>query len=278
MEPTQFRLIVSDLDGTLVLSGSNDVSPDVLETIQRLGEQGIDFIIATGRSWQETQPIAAALRAKLPVIVESGALVINPHTGSVLNMQTLAPETAACLDAVALPPGIDRFRLTGQGVFYYEETQSLCGHWLLENRECRISVPAGRKQAWLKYLFTGKPETLKSLAQQLQAGYGSLLNLILWPPEPNGECFLEVFDGAASKGRAVRRLARKLQVPLAEVIAFGDSYNDFDLLETAGCGIAMEGAPQLLLEAADLVIPGPAEEGFVRFFNGEFELTQKKAI
>ena len=43
------KLIVSDVDGTLVEDGSGGVNPELFEVILKLREKGIQFAIASGR-------------------------------------------------------------------------------------------------------------------------------------------------------------------------------------------------------------------------------------
>ena len=57
----------------------------------------------------------------------------------------------------------------------------------------------------------------------------------------NGELINRKFD----KGTAVRRLSGYLHIPLERTIAFGDSMNDLEMIETAGTGICMGTAVRL---------------------------------
>ena len=69
----------------------------------------------------------------------------------------------------------------------------------------------------------------------------------------------------ASKGQALQWLAGRLDVKLSEVVAFGDSSNDLDMLRLAGAGVAITGSASEVLAAANFVTAGPAEEGIVKF-------------
>ena len=73
--------------------------------------------------------------------------------------------------------------------------------------------------------------------------------------------FLEFVAPGVSKGGAVRRLARRLNVPLANVLAIGDQYNDLEMLSAVGHGVAMPSAPPAVLAAARYVAPPVEAEG-----------------
>lgn len=45
------KLIVTDVDGTLVEDGFTNVDPRLFDTILKLREKGIQFAVASGRPW-----------------------------------------------------------------------------------------------------------------------------------------------------------------------------------------------------------------------------------
>lgn len=65
---------------------------------------------------------------------------------------------------------------------------------------------------------------------------------------------LEIIAVGASKGDGVRRLAKKLGLPVEATIGVGDSRNDMALLEGAGLALAVSNAADVLKEKADKII------------------------
>lgn len=57
----------------------------------------------------------------------------------------------------------------------------------------------------------------------------------------------------ASKVNAVQLVLRKYIIDPLEAIAIGDNFNDMDMIEFAGCGVAMGNAPDAVRAAADYV-------------------------
>ena len=68
-------------------------------------------------------------------------------------------------------------------------------------------------------------------------------------------------NNAATKGNAVRFLEKYFGLKTEEVIAFGDNFNDLDMLEHAGLGVAMGNAPDEIKQAANRVTAGNNEDG-----------------
>ncbi len=77
-----YQLIATDLDGTL-LNGEHQISEYTLQTITRLYQQNVKFLIATGRHYIDVRPIADQFDFPMYLITSNGARVHNKQ-GEVL--------------------------------------------------------------------------------------------------------------------------------------------------------------------------------------------------
>ena len=270
MDFKRFKLAVFDLDGTLVEYGTDRLTPATLEAINTLYDNNIKVTIATGRSWKQTRALAEKLKIRIPVIVQTGAISIDPLTGKVLKTQPLRADVERKLHGINDLPRVDQFCLSEDGSYYTTKISTSGGKWLFGSGEgCRLVSGDLDQGSVIKHLFIGSEADLRPLAK-LVGELKPTPNTILWPPDlKTDDWFLEVFDPLASKGQALIWLAECLGLSLNEIIAFGDGHNDVDMIRTAGYGVAMNGSPQELIEQADLVIPGATEEGIARLFRGE---------
>ena len=73
--------------------------------------------------------------------------------------------------------------------------------------------------------------------------------------------FLEIFHATSSKGEALRHLTRHLGIAMSDVVAVGDNYNDREMLEVAGLGVAMANAEPEIIAIADRVTRSNDEDG-----------------
>jgi hydroxymethylpyrimidine pyrophosphatase-like HAD family hydrolase len=106
----------------------------------------------------------------------------------------------------------------------------------------------------------GPPPALDTLQTRLRAHFDKrLIAVKTWP------FFLEVTNPTATKARALQLLGRLLDFQASQVFAFGDSYNDADMLAWAGTGVAMAGAPPEVIMSADAVCGPVEEDGFARY-------------
>ena len=78
------------------------------------------------------------------------------------------------------------------------------------------------------------------------------------------EGMLEVAAPKVTKRRGVEWLADHAGVDQAEVIAFGDMPNDIEMLQWAGCGVAMENAHPEVKAAADAVTVANHQAGVAK--------------
>ena len=101
--------------------------------------------------------------------------------------------------------------------------------------------------------FTEENGELKPM---FEARYGDRVHVT--KSKPN---FLEFIHPEGTKGHALRVLAEMFDCPLSSVIAIGDSWNDLEMLEAAGLGVAMGNAVPALKEVADYVTLSNNEEG-----------------
>ena len=264
------KLVVTDLDGTLVPYCTNRISEQTRETVNRLRQNGLEFTIATGRSWAQTKPIAIELGITIPVIVQAGALIIDPLTEQPLHTKPLRREIELQLRQIWRTPGADQFCLCESGLYYTTRITTKGGDWLYNfGEECSL-VPEWKHKPSeaIKHLFVGSKEELEQVGMKIRQNITPTPNLIYWPPDQNtDEWFLEVFDPLTSKGQALQWLTGYLGVELEEVIAFGDSTNDLDMLRLAGIGVAINGAGTEVLAVADAVTAGPEEDGIIQFLN-----------
>ena len=82
--PQEIRLVVSDLDGTL-LNDYKEITPRALRAIAALQRQGIGFTVCTGREYATLDAYASQISPNAPMICNNGAEVIRYPTGEVIN-------------------------------------------------------------------------------------------------------------------------------------------------------------------------------------------------
>jgi len=254
----RYSLLVVDVDGTLV--GEDKVVPPGVATAVRAAQaRGARVCLATGRMWDAARPFADEVGADPPAILYNGALVYDFAADATLWAQRLSKRTAE-----RMLPALRAFPQTSpllfvHGKVYAERRTAFVDLYARRDRlvvEIAPSFEQVLDEDPVKVLVVGRPEDLPPICRTIAALVGDEAAHVFSQAD-----YLEFLPPGVSKGRALPMLARAVGVPLERVVAVGDNYNDLTMLQAAGLGIAVEGAPPEVLAAAQATCPPPEREG-----------------
>ncbi len=254
-----YKLIASDLDGTLLLPDMT-VSPENRAAIAALAQKGVHFVPASGRTLRE---IPAELQNDPNIryiIYSNGAATVDLRTGQRFLRCIDKALSNWVLDTIA--PFTTHITLRQGGVSYADAAQQTaeycarCNLWdthrhILQTKgEFVADFTAFAKSADAVEMYALFFESLEERAECQRLLQANPHLLVAEATEHN----LEIFSARAGKGNALRDLAAQLHIPIAQTIAMGDSDNDTSVLKAAGLGLAMQNACDTLKNTADAVI------------------------
>ncbi len=247
MQKINYRLIVSDFDGTLV-QADGIVSEENKRAISRYVQDGGKFAISTGRLHYGILNKARELGLTGLVSCCQGAIIMDIQSGKTITDNRLSHETTlvVCqkLEQLNLHYHVYDFEnyycnKDDEALVWYE---SAVGKRALRitDKPLSVFVQEKRLQAY-KILVMVKPEdNAKTLvALQKENFEGCLLT-------KSADVLVEIVNAGYSKGTAVEFLANYYGVPLEETIGVGDQWNDLPMIEKAGLGIAVQNADEKL--------------------------------
>ena len=259
------RVVAADLDGTLlplVLDGSQGLTRLSVETVRTLTAMGIITILVTGRMFSSAATFARQLGLTGPVVAYAGALIREVGTGLLLHHDPLPLDLSREVLAFIEP---DRLSLN----LYIEDQLCVEQRTVAVDRYETLSgmkaIVVGRLLDYLERPTTkmgigGPPESLDDLQARLRGHFGSRIVAVkTWP------FFLEITNPTATKARALEILGRRLGFEAKDVLAFGDGYNDADMLAWAGTGVAMADAPAEVAALADEHCGTVEEDGVAHY-------------
>lgn len=263
-EVGKIQLLVLDLDGTTV-GESNQIQPGVKQAIQAAQARGVQVAIATGRMYCSALRFHQELESTLPLMAYQGALIKDPATEHMYRHWTVPQKLALrLLDYLEQPELRDRLSVhcyIGDRLYIREMTPD---SELYAKRSQIKPVPVGD----LRQVLTTEPTKILALAQQPSL-IESLLTSLRQQYTPaelyfttSVATFFEVTNPLVNKGTAVRYLAEEvLGLRQANVMTIGDNFNDLEMLEYAGIGVAMGNAPDAVKAAAGWVAPDVESDG-----------------
>jgi len=257
------RLVALDIDGTLV--GEDLVVGDrTRAAVGRAIEQGVAVSLVTGRMASSAFRFAHALGLRGPIVAYQGGLARSiPEPGSARVGRLLwhrplaaavAREAIGWSRAHGLDPHVnhlERFILRADDP-RADDYSAFMG----ARAELVPDLLEAVRHPVTKVLAVGDEHRPLEVLAEARAAFSGRADVTISHPR-----FLEFVAPGVSKGGAVRRLARRLGVPLAQTMAIGDQYNDLEMLSVVGHGVAMPSAPPAVLEAARYVAPPVGDEG-----------------
>jgi Cof subfamily protein (haloacid dehalogenase superfamily) len=222
------RLIVSDLDGTL-LGSDHTLHENTVEVLRALVKQGHHVALASGRHYHDMKVFRDQLNIPAHLISTNGAYVHDPD-GVLLAGTHVAPEHAKTLIGLPRPPQV-RLNLYRESGWHIdaEAPHLLSLHASTGFRYKVVSPEQMDTEGVGKVLYLGDPDALKKLETQAQAAHGDGLHITYSTIDS-----LEIMAGGVNKGVALTSLLERLGLTPAACLAFGDNLNDTEMLDVAG--------------------------------------------
>jgi Cof subfamily protein (haloacid dehalogenase superfamily) len=250
------RLVAIDMDGTLLPTFSQSISPRNAKALRAAQQAGITVAIATGRRTAYTAPLLAGLglRADMPLITSNGA-VTRTLGGDPIDRSHLEARVARGLCSLLRPFGtlVFTFDHIGPGELVledFEQAHHRIALWVEANRDAievvqplENALPDGNDP--IQGMVTGGLGKMRLAEQALKASeWSGSCEAVRTEYPARDLSILDLLPPGVSKGWALERLASRLGVDRKETMAIGDNWNDVDMLEWAGQAVMMANAAQ----------------------------------
>lgn len=264
----KIKMICSDIDGTL-LNRAHQVTEDTRKKILELERKGIPFVLASARMPAGVDTVRRQIGNHGPIICYSGGLVYDGN-GNVLQSCLIELDTALEIKQI-LDSGFPDIccNIYGYDKWIVDETEN---PWVLREekitnlkaREGGLRTEFSCYDGVHKFLLMGEEGPIRKVETYLKKDYPGLSVAF------SNENYLEVMNGAVKKSAGIRQLCNYYHIHPEEVMAFGDGYNDIDMLETVGYGYAMGNAPDAVKRCARYVTLDHDHEGLLAVLNEVF--------
>ena len=264
MEQTKqipFRAIALDLDGTLT-NHDKVVTPRTRQALLQAESKGAIIILASGRPTYGIVPVAECLELEKRggyILSYNGGNIVNTKTGEKLFSQFLPDAVIPILYKYAKEKNHALLGYAGNEII----TEMPDDQYVKE--ESRINKMNIRKVDNLldalephptKLLMTGDPTDMIKAEEELVEILGEKMDIFRSAP-----FFLELVPKGIDKAQSLLRLLSKINLTPADLMAFGDGYNDLSMLKLAGVGVAMANAAPEVRADADYVTLSNEEDG-----------------
>lgn len=263
MTPVPIRLVVLDIDGTLLGAG-REVSPRTRQAVLAVQHLGVQVALCTGRPAYGCHTVLPQLGLDHGGgIFCDGADVRSPGTGGSIGSFPLDQDVAAGLVGFAREHRLPLELYTDGALWASAPAPGLA----IQAARLEIEPRFGDLDALVQRETILKAGMVlegsqRSLSQELAGRWGVRLHVgIARSPFAPDADFLNLTREGAGKGRALDLLRDHLGLPREAVLAIGDSWNDLPLLQSAGIGVAMGNAVEELRDEADWVTAHLDQDG-----------------
>lgn len=254
-----------DLDGTL-LGTDHRINQENVDAILYAREKGIKIFICTGRPLFDTLKPLVDLEDN---IIDYGILNNGAYEYNFSNKEIiLNGEVDKSVIETFVKIGkkyktifaIHTFDKPIRGDFFNGQEPEWFAHakkteqYLSEERDNHVPIEKALEMVKDKKItqlsFRGTAQEIRDIEKELiELGIDKKVNLF-----DSSGVYMDFSPKGINKFVGLEKLAKKFDISIDEIVAFGDSGNDIEMLDKAGLGIAMGNASDQAKEIADIVI------------------------
>lgn len=233
------RLIASDLDGTLLQNGAQTLPEGVIPLIETLAtEHNILFVAASGRQYPNLVRLFGSASRHMAFICENGSLVF--YQEKLISSHPMERETALAIshDILSLPDC--ELQISGEKTCYLIPKNPLFLDRMVNHIKNDIQVlskPEEHPEPYYKISVFEESGIARGHGPELlerhkEKSHGTI----------SGNAWLDFVAPGVNKGIALQDLIRRLGIRSEDCVAFGDNYNDLEMLSSVKYGYIMDNA------------------------------------
>lgn len=255
------EIVFCDMDGTL-LDSRQEVQPGTVYAVHELQKMGIPFVINSARSPSGIRTILQKYQLTCPMICYCGALILDE------NETVLYSDGFNCEAAGQVIQFIEAGSFDCTWNIYSEDV------WIVKDRsDMRIrreeaivnavaaegsvsDLPHNAKVG--KILCICNPDKILDIEKSVKTAFPDM------SIARSSDILLEIMKKGITKSSGVRILCRLWNIPEERTLAFGDQYNDIEMLETVAEPVLMGNAPDEMKSRFTNVTAGNDDEGIYK--------------
>ena len=269
------RVIATDMDGTLLDTKGQLELPRLEKILDKLDQRGIRFVIATGNEIHRMRQLLGHLAERVVLVVANGARIFENN--ELIQAQTW--DDAMVDKALAHFKGRecqDQFVVTAMnGGFVkkgtvFTELDKFMTPEMIEKLYQRMNFvdefDSSLFGGVLKMSMVVGEERLDSVLQEVNDLFDGHVRAV-----SSGYGCIDILQDGIHKAWGLVELLKRWNLKPEQIMAFGDSENDIEMLELAGISYAMENAEEAVKRVATKVAPANSQAGVYKVLENWLE-------
>lgn len=262
MKETTFqdiRLIAADMDHTLLTEESR-IPPDFPKYVKKLNEKGIRFVIASGRPMYTLKSMFLDLQEELIFMSDNGGAIsyqgkmIYKNLMKIEDYQEIIRFVEEKTDGVSVLCAMEQAYVLKKYQKYEPFFRTFLSELAFVDEMRNLTVEANKFSAYF-------PE--KNSAQLYDKiflpRYGDNFSVTV-----GGEEWVDLMNPGVNKGMGMKQIGDIFDIAPEQMMAFGDTYNDIEMLQYVKYGFVMENAAPEMRKYTDYVAPSNEEYGVLK--------------
>lgn len=243
------KLVATDMDGTL-LDENSQVPPETFELIRQLKAQGVHFCVSSGRRYSTLRWFFAPVADEIDYVAALGAQVFAD--GCFLDREVFS--TRGILRLFRTCQEFDELHLV---LYDWEHTYLLDDQSSyvkeldkdLPNAQRLFDPPSPDVSIIKAAVCCERPSEIMDMVYVLERELGDIFTFM-----PSGNTWIDVMPKDISKATGLEAVLSYYGIDSSEVLAFGDSMNDYAILRAVGHPYVMGNARYAVKQIAERVI------------------------
>ena len=265
------KMVGLDLDGTL-LNSQKKISDYTRKILEEAIAQGCVVLISTGRPLSAVSKEVLDFKGMKYAVTVNGAKILNLETGEVL-----------CSKPVPFDTAVEVLKLCGE---YDVIPELITGSHIYTNASCLTHLEDYYSSpSMMEYVLNTRTpvEDVNEMLYQTKQPIDKLRAVFRYPEERlearkrleampglvianSSSVDLEINVEGADKGTGLLWLGEQLGISREEIMACGDSYNDYEMLKAVGWAVAMANGEDSVKEIADYITDTNDNDGVAKAF------------
>ncbi len=241
------KMVASDLDGTILLNGAQEIPKELFSLIRGLKELGILFVAASGRQYSNMKRLFAPVLSDMAFICENGAMAIQNE--EILYQDAFEPSLVKEIVEAVYERENSEFSYSTKDYYYLRPKTR---HYL------ELMTETIKTDCRLIQDFDEFTEPCMKLAVYEQGGMQEK-SIRYWRERFSDRCtvvtsglaWVDFIPFGTNKAKGVKTYQDLLGISPEECLIFGDEYNDVEMLKAVPYGFAMAHSKEGVKAAAN---------------------------
>ena len=232
------KMVSSDLDGTLLTGGSQTIPEEIFSLIKELKDMGILFVAASGRQYANMRNLFLPVRDDMAFISENGGLAIQNE--KLLYCDSFDKDLVMEIIEAIHEKKDAEFSCSTKDFYYIMPKTEHYRHLMVEEvkNQCRIIESLDEiTDPCMKVAVYERNGMTEESIRYWRERFGDRCTVVT-----SGFAWVDFIPFTTNKAKGIRKYQEILGIGPEECVAFGDEYNDIEMMKSVKYSFAMKHA------------------------------------